>query len=184
MSEDSQVRCFVENINQTYQNITIYKLDDDLKHYSFVVGLVVTVFVFVSNTMLIYGLYKTNKKLSLIKKLFIYLSIIDIVTSCIEVITFIVEFYSENISCTVALAIISILYGLNGISFELLFNISVLRYLSIIRPFLRIRASHQKAVLSIEITSALATCTTYYFVVRNYNLEKRSIISILLYTLL
>jgi len=65
MSDDSQLRCFMGSLKQAYPNITMYMIDEDLRDYSLATSLVVTMFVFVSNTMLVYGLYKTNRQLSL-----------------------------------------------------------------------------------------------------------------------
>jgi len=155
MEENSQIKCFIKNISQSYENITIYNVDGDLKHYSLATSLVVTVFILVSNTM-------PNRQLSLTKKLFIYLSMVDILTNLLEVVGNITVFYAKSISCIVNLAVASISNGLSCLSFELLLNISILRYLSIIRPFLRIRASHQKAVLTMELTFGVFSCIAYF----------------------
>ena len=167
MIEESQPKCFQIIIKHIPQNETMNTVDNDYIHYLFTLCLIVAAFVFLSNAMLIYGLYKTNKRLPLTKKLFIYLSIVDITTACIEVIAIIVIFYTENISCMVGSVIVSVLYGLNCVSFELLLDVSVLRYLSITRPFLRIRNIHKKVVLVIELVCAVCMCITYYLLLQN-----------------
>ena len=174
MGEDFQSRCYVPNVNQTFNNITIYIVDGDTENYAFAVSLLINIFVFLSNTMLIYGLHKTNRQLSLTKKLFIYSSIVDITSNCIGLVGNVMVFYVHNISCIVNLVIASIINGLNCTSFELLFNISVLRYLSIVRPFLRIRTSHQKAVLIIELICALSTCILSVFFIQSLSMDSHS----------
>jgi len=171
MVEDSQLRCFVENMNQTHQNITMNMVDDDLIHYSLVVSLTVTVFVLVSNTMLVYGLYKTNKQLSLTKRLFIYLSTVDILATCIGVVSLTIIFYTKNISCLGNVILASIANGLNLFSFEIFLNISILRYLSVIRPFSQIQTSHQRGILLLELIGACSISTAYFFIMKNVTLK-------------
>ena len=171
MHKDSQLRCFMKNLDQIHQNITTLLIDDDLRDYSTVVSLVVTVLVFMSNTMLIYGMYKTNKQLSLTKQFFIYLSITDIATTCFGIITTNMTSYIENMPCVVTLTMASIRNGLNCLAFWMFFNISLLRYLSIIRPFLQIRNKMRTSVLFAEILCVCLIIIAYSVGIYNLTIE-------------
>jgi len=120
-------------------------------------------------------LYKTNRQLSLTKKLFIYLSIIDMLTTCIGVICITLVLYTENI-CHVTFAVTLITNLLIFLSLELFLHITVLRYLSITRPFLRIKQSHQKGILLLEVIGACSFCTAYFFITKSVPLKRTPLI--------
>ena len=56
-------------------------------------------------------------------------------------------------------------------SFTVFLNISVLRYLSIIQPFLRIETGHQRTVLLIELICATSICIGYVFMLQDVTIK-------------
>lgn len=172
MSKDAQIRCLVESLTHAYPNITMHVIDDDTwGNYSLAFSMTLTVFVFVSNTMLIYGLHKTSRNLSLTNKLFIYLSILDIVTTCFGVTCTNMTWYVENMPCVGTFIAVSIRNGLDFLAFLMFFNISVLRYLSIIRPFLRIGGKQRMVVMLAEILCACVLSIVYFIGIDNLTIE-------------
>jgi len=73
--------CFTQAIRDFLGNQANVEYREQFKHYILLIGVLIVTFVIISNVMLIYGLLKTNEHLSLTKKLFVYLSAIDLMTA-------------------------------------------------------------------------------------------------------
>ena len=119
----------------------------------FVLTLFIILMTIVSNLMFIYGLWKTNKVLSFIQKLFIYLSIIDLLVGCVPGSMYAV--YILNGSSCMYMSITMSL----GLCFAILdcftlFTISLLRLIAIRRPLKLIH--YKKFMLSLMFEAIAA----------------------------
>jgi len=77
--------CFTQAIRDFLGNQANVEYREQFKQYILLIGVLIVTFVIISNVMLIYGLLKTNEHLSLTKKLFVYLSAIDLMTAIISI---------------------------------------------------------------------------------------------------
>ena len=76
---ENSITCIFNNKNDTFQVLTNSPtIEDQDKIIIGIPYIFLKVFVLTSNLMLIYGFYKTSRPFTLINKLFIYLSLVDI----------------------------------------------------------------------------------------------------------
>jgi len=116
-------------------------------------SVVVILFTISSNAVFIYGLKKTNKTLSYIQKLFIYLSCVDILPACVPVPMFAVYFLNGS-SCLYMSIMMSFGTAFLITDSAILFTISLLRFYSIANPLKRI--NYELVTISVILESLLS----------------------------
>ena len=112
------------------------------------------IFVLTTNLMLIYGFYKTSRPFTIITKLFIYLSVVDIIYTIIAIKVYIfsrTEFVNHKLFPALAMALLISIFVLEMLIF---WTISSLRFLSIYKPMYRVKSAKVYIVLLIELLSS------------------------------
>ena len=125
---------------------------------------VIAIFVSATNFALIFGLKKTNKKLTMSQKLYIYLSATDSITGLIGLPYFVISNLLGQRSCTldgIGLAINDYAYSVSHCTF---FIISYLRNLAIRKPFVIANQRVIKTVIICFNIFMLVSCTKQYFI--------------------
>ena len=108
-------------------------------------------FVVTSNLMLIYGFYKTSRTFTIITKLFIYLSLVDIAFNLLTTLYAVQSILDSNIPCLtihITFVLMEFTYLLGIAIFA---TISFLRYWSIKKPLHVIEASRILIILIIQV---------------------------------
>ena len=138
-----QTRCVIHNFQQAYsKNQTIDATNNsDIKIYIVALSMFILPFVVVTNSLLIWGLRKTtsNKPMTITKRLFIYLSCVDIAATFFGILNMLLMFYLEGAPCSITFVLTLFSRIVNRLAYEILLTISFLRFLSIKKPFLRVR---------------------------------------------
>ena len=157
--------CFSEhfnidyNVSGNYATPSITKLYNDWQLGTFAASIFLSVFITISNTAFIYGMWKVNAKFNATHKLFIYQSVTDLLTGLIAMPMMSVYLWL-GLNCTSMRFMISVsTFSLINGSFTFL-NISVLRLITTLKPF-----AHKKnhfslytALIFQTIVSVTITC--------------------------
>ena len=109
-----------------------------------------TVFVITTNLMLIYGFYKTSRPFTIITKLFIYLSLVDIIVSLIVIIYITLTFLNYPLACLMVFVIIFLLQLIYFLDISIFMTISFLRYRSIRKPLHSINANRITMLMIVQ----------------------------------
>ena len=150
MFGDNYFECIFGHDNHTLgqqpQNV-----EEDLERLLLIPYFLLMAFVTTSNLMLIYGFYKTSRPFTIITKLFIYLSLVDIVMITSKTSYAVYLFLDSNIPCltiqiTVVLMEFTYLLGI-----AIFATISFLRYWSIKKPLNVIETSRILIILIIQV---------------------------------
>jgi len=131
---------------------------------SLIFGGLVLIFVLCSNAMLIYGFYKTSDRpFSTIKKLFIYMSVMDMLAVVFAVVRSIIYACIPTMKTpNVTASVLSRLFHVCGVN--TFCTISTLRLLSIKRPFYHITNAFVLGMLLFEFfVSGIYACLPYIF---------------------
>lgn len=151
MYDRNTIFCVLLNKNDDYSNVTSLIIKD---LNNLIIGIpygLLTVFVLTSNLLLIYGFYKKSRPFTIITKLFIYLSLIDIVYILFTTLYTFLAFSDSLLSCWIIYlfsAIIQFTYFLGISTFA---TISFLRYWSIKRPLYSINAGQIFLILIVQV---------------------------------
>ena len=117
--------------------------------------MVLITFILLSNTIFIYGLRKTNKTLTYVQKLFIFLSCIDILIACVPS-----SMYSVYILYGSSCFFLALTMGFGSMFLladsAVLFTISLLRLYAIVSPLKRINYSFVTLFVIIGSLSSIA----------------------------
>ena len=125
--------------NYTFNTTTEFAEDVD----NLVIGIpygILLIFVLTSNFMLIYGFYKTSRPFTIITKLFIYLSLVDI-TSNLVLISYISSTLLDLLTCLAVFFIFACIQFVYLLCILIFATISFMRYWSIKRPLYPIDAN-------------------------------------------
>ena len=150
MFGDNYFECTFGHNNHTLgrqrQNV-----EEDLERLLLIPYFLLMSFVITSNLMLIYGFYKTSRPFTIITKLFIYLSLVDVATTAFRMFYTFEIFLNLNMPCliiyfTVVLTEFTFLLGI-----AIFVTISFLRYWSIKKPLHDIEASRILIILIIQV---------------------------------
>ena len=169
------VQNYIKNTERCAVAISYDVSDSDERNVIFVkstlsIFMIVAVMIILVNVALIYALYKTNRPLSITSKLFIYLSTVDILSVTASILIAIATYFII-LPCLVTyianLLVITLLH-IGLVTFD---TISILRYLSIKRPFNQSVSNFKMCLLiSLELLgTALYMCflmVTNYFVIK------------------
>ena len=117
----------------------------------FYIELIIFTVVFVLNLMLIFAFYKTSRPFSVTAKLFIYLSIIDLIGVTSFITNLLLVTFNEQMTCALFLSIFSFSQFVMFTGTYLFCTISVLRLISLRKPFLYIRMRYVYYALFVEI---------------------------------
>ena len=140
----------------TYNN-SVYDTGNDNETFKIIlttVSIVITVFVILANSMLIFGLYKINKKLTLSNKLFVYLSFIDVLMVTASFVNSNLIHFIINPTCDMIFYLVTATITFNLLSFQIFWTISTIRYLSIKKPLLQINVWFVNLALLLEVLFA------------------------------
>ena len=122
------------------------------------------VFILISNLMLIYGFYKTSRPFTIITKLFIYLSLVDVSwVSCSVVDSGIVS-NGLPLPRYYFIIIFASVYSIIVLDQLILWTISFLRFLSIHKPMYRVntRTVNKALVVEVFISFLIMTSAGFY----------------------
>ena len=138
------------NNSTTLNNIKLFQVRK-LNEY---LQIIVLVFVFVTNIFLIVGIVKTNERLSRVKRLFVYLSCIDMMYIPSTIISFVV-LQEQKLDCwSIALtSMFDVFIRTNGILTFM--AISVLRSHSIVKPLIPISQKAFAQILAGKLSISL-----------------------------
>ena len=133
---------------------------------------VLAVFNIVSNTCYIHGLRKTNRKLSHVQKLLVYLSATDLLGGCCVLPLFIIgKIYGSQ--CIYRAIVLSLNYSVAFNNATITLVISALRYKAIHRPTNKSRGKNIFKMVAIEFAlSCIVFCSVAY--VHYYGMNKLS----------
>jgi len=150
------MRCLSENLMRIYFNITSnpqhHLAWEQQQLYQRPFRICVSIFLFISNSLIIIGIVNTNKKLSIAKRLFVYSSVTGVFTSAMSPINSYISLISEN--CLNEFVSDSILIFLLTFDFCILLIIGIVRYIYLTSPLRRI--SRQSIKISFTIGFAIA----------------------------
>ena len=134
-------------------------------------------YVLTSNTLLVYGIFKTkgNKKLTMSKRLFIYLSIVDILTATTTVIQ--THLYVFHMPYRFAIAT-AFSHGLHFMGCLTFVTITVLRYISLRYPLKKVSSQAIIIVNLIGMLFAVFHGIANYFITFQDDLNIQSFASI------
>jgi len=151
--ESNLAFCFFKP-SQNQSDSTYISFNQHLHITTLVGSIIICTLVLLSNLMLIYGLYRTTKRpMSTTKKFFIYLSCTDTMTVIIGVSRHILSYHLTNCKLLLGLDTVSdVFFCLGMATFS---TISVLRYLSLRNPFMRVGKGRMKLILLVEMTASM-----------------------------
>ena len=143
-------------INNNYNNYTFNTTKEFAEDVdNLVIGIpygILLIFVLTSNFMLIYGFYKTSRPFTIITKLFIYLSLVDIAYISFVTLSTTLSFLDSVIPCWFIYLISVIIQFMYFQGLSTFATISLLRYQSIKKPLNSINeASHVIFVLIVQV---------------------------------
>jgi len=136
--------CSVQSVthagNTNYTNFTFLSNDtgNDIQRNVLVVLAVTNFFVVLTNSILIYALFKISRPFTETTRMFVYLSCVDILTGITNVALRLVFGYVPNGSCALKLILYFLSSGLFLLGINIFFAISILRYLALKKPFLQV----------------------------------------------
>ena len=149
MYDKNTIMCVFQHenvtLNTTLQNSEYF--DDPIIGISYAL---LTTFVLTSNLMLIYGFYKTSRPFTIITKLFIYLSLMDIVLVSLTGFYTSLSIFDMDISCSSVYIIASLTRFVFYLGLAIFATISFLRYWSIKKPLHSIEANRIVFVLIVQ----------------------------------
>ena len=110
------------------------------------------VFVFTANMMLIYGFYKTSRPFKIVNKLFIYLSISEMVFILCLVLNLVIFTLkgNNNISSYHYIIFYGFVYFMLTVALLVFWTISFLRFLSIFKPMYQMKTRTVYKILTLE----------------------------------
>ena len=124
------------------------------------------IFVITSNLMLIYGFYKTSRPFTITTKLFIYLSMVDIVLVSCYVMNSGIVISGGLVTRFHFILFFAAVYAILVIDLFIFWTISFLRFLSIYKPMYRINTESIYKILFLEVFISLllaaGTVLAYY----------------------
>ena len=161
--------CYLKGIQN--HNDSMDKLfNPELDKATLITSIAISIFVLLSNSMLIYGLYRTTKRpMSTTKKLFIYLSCTDLLTTLSGQTRHILSYYIKN--CIVLLLLNSASNSFFCLGITIFFTISILRYLSLRNPFNSVGNRRMNFILLVEIVFSILIGFSNIFLI-NVNAER------------
>jgi len=128
-----------------------------MKHIISIIAIVVMAFSLISNTSLIYILYKDCRPLSITKKLFIYLSIVDLLAALVmETGKVYVVYAPQHTTCPFMNKLFAFGNFLTAYSIIIFGTISILRFLSIKKPLFQITNRLVYAILLVEVLLSIS----------------------------
>ena len=141
------VHCWLgQHINASHAE-SIYKYNLAI----YLSSILVTLYVMISNTMLIYGLFKVSKgDISISKKLFIYLSIVDLLSSVATLLPLVFMYYS--LPCMSIRITYSVAATLEFLGLMVLDTLCTLRYSSLKNPLTPISSELVYKVIGVEFS--------------------------------
>ena len=142
------MECGLEYNNSTLKNQTLTTAEN-IK-IILIPQTIILVFVLTTNLMLIYGFYKTSRPFTIITKLFIYLSVIDIAMILFRTFYAFQAFLGLQIPCLMAHIIILLMEFTYMYGVSIFATISFLRYWSIKKPLYSIDAKHIHIGLAVQ----------------------------------
>ena len=125
-------------------------------------SMVTIVFILTSNLMLIYGFYKTSRSLTIVTKLFIYLSKTDITFILVMVVLFFVKKSGLNPRLFNALTN-GLLYSIFIMDMLIFWTISFLRFLSIYKPMHRVKTRRIHIALLVDFLISFLAANTIFW---------------------
>jgi len=179
----AQKRCLAAHLERAYKNTDALVENREIEQYLLLISITVGIYTFTTNSMLIYGLHKTSQQQRLTKRLFVYLSYVDMMTLLIGAININALFYIQNVSCLTTFLLNSLAKTFYRLGFQLFLTISLLRFLSIKKPLLQVRNGTLNKVLLAE--TLIAVCYgSVFFVLHNYTVDSIIIIEFTVYSFL
>ena len=152
----------------TSTNLTknTHQLNNDTDNHDFESNIFlssVAVFVVITNFALIIGLRKTNKKLTISQKLYIYLSLTDTIVGLVGLPYFVIMHFLSLLSCTsYSIGMVMSLYSF-GTGLGTFLGISYLRNLAIRKPLHNVRNKHVYLGLAVwNIYIVLKSISTFF----------------------
>ena len=131
-----------------------------------------SVFVLTSNLMLIYGFYKTSRPSTIITKLFIYLSMVDIAYHLLYITNMaLLELLGLLLSCWVIYLYSFLLQFVNILGLSIFATISFLRHWSIKKPLHSINGNQICIALIVQVIVCgvfVGVLMTLFFFAENY----------------
>ena len=150
MFGDNYFECIFDDDNHTLGR-QLQNVEEDLQRLLLVPYFLLMAFVLTSNLMMINDFYKTSRPLTIITKLFIYLSLVDIATTAFRTFYTFQLFLDLNIPCLIiyiTIVLMEFTYLLGNAIFA---TISFLRYWSIKKPLYAVEASRILIILIIQV---------------------------------
>ena len=140
LGEKNSMMCLYKAANHSFQRQT-QNYEDLNKFHVGIPYVILTVFVQTSNLMLIYGLYKTSRPFTIVTKLFIYLSLTDIVLNLV-IILYTTSALLYSMSCLAVYLTFTFMQLAYLLGIFIFATISFLRYWSIKKPLHSIETRH------------------------------------------
>ena len=134
--------------------------------YFFIPYGVIFLFILISNLVLIYGFHKTSRPFTIVTKLFIYLSIMEIIFGSTTFFYCVQSFLNIDFPCFVELALLDIMQFFYFIEIFIFGTISFLRYWSIRKPL------HTVGIRSILIALAIETIVCAMLAITSFLITK------------
>ena len=130
--------------------------------FLFICTIMAIIFIIATSSMLIYGLVKTNKLLSITSKIFIYISICDLVNGFIVIP---IQLLNMALKLPCLLAVTQDILHVIIISMSLytLITLTVLRYIAINNPLRKIKNRTVHIVLFIGLMLSIANASAYFY---------------------
>ena len=132
---------------------------------------IITAFVLISNLMLIHGFHKTSRPFTKVTKLFILLSVFDMMSCIGSFLLVVVSLIGPNFPCIVFI----IIFAFDNFNFYFVVmifaTICTLRFVAFKRPFKRINNWTVYGALIIEFMISLAFAVATYLLFRESNLR-------------
>ena len=135
-------------------------------------------FVFTSNLLLIYGFHKTSRPFNITSKLFILLSVLDMVYCSGCTLNALFCIVITEYPCDVFHAFLSFNHFLFLFVFCVFATISMLRFLALKKPFWIVSPFRIYVVLFISFITSLAYGATYYYLYTQDDLKKLDVTDI------
>ena len=133
MFGDKTLSCIFGQQNFSFQNQTKHA-EDNPKDFVIPYTLL-TIFVLTTNLMLIYGFYKTSRPFTIITKLFIYLSMVDITHNLMTIFYLSLSFIElNNLPCLVIYLLVATMEFTYYLGYAIFATVTFLRYWSITNP--------------------------------------------------
>jgi len=167
------VKSLLASLNKTEADEALYKRvtkkGSNQEIYFFIILGFLMLLILLTNSLMIIGIWKTNRKLTRIHKILIYTSSTDLIVGIFAIPYLIASRMLNKSTCLNDIIAISVGVVVSEESHQTILTLSIMRYVSLKSPFKRLRDSTIIKVVIMQLFISIVKSTIYSYLVNNNN---------------